>query len=90
LNGEALVDVDFYVCGDIEAFEGLLDHLPGRIALGVLGFGAGNSAVVGGEEDRRLGRAAGRNGHIIMELEGLVDGGEGVESIGAGGAYGQA
>ncbi len=76
--------------GDFEAVESFLDHLPGGIALGVVGFGAGNAAVIGGDLDRRLGRATGGNCHKIMQLEGLVDGGEGVESVRARGADGEA
>ena len=70
---------------DFEAVEGFLDHAPGGIALGVVGFGAGNAAVIGGDFDRRLGGSTRGNCHKIMQLEGLVDGGEGVESVRAGG-----
>jgi hypothetical protein len=90
LDGEGLFDVDLDVGGDFEAVEGLLDDAPGGIALGTAGFGAGNAAVVGGDFDRRVGCAGCGNCHEIMQLEGLVDGGEGVESVRAGGAYGEA
>jgi hypothetical protein len=82
--------VDFDFGGDFEAFEGLVDHLPGGVALGAVGFGAGNAAMVGGEEDRCLCCASGCNRHEIMELERLIDGGQGVKTVRAEGADGEA
>jgi len=46
--------------------------------------------VIGGEEDAGGGGRGSCNCHEIMELEGLVDGGEGVEAVVAEGAYGEA
>jgi hypothetical protein len=68
LDGEGLFDVNVDFGGDLEAVEGLLDYAPGGVALGAVGFGAGNAAVIGGNLDGCFGSAGGRNCHEIMQL----------------------
>ena len=67
-----------------------LDDAEGGVAVGVGGLGAGDAGVVGGEGDAGFGGGARGDGDEVVEREGLVAGGEGVEAVRTRGADGEA
>src|ERR1019366_1281660 len=85
LDGQVFLDVNIDVCGPAELREGLFDHLPGGVAAV-----AGDSWVVGAENDACLAGGGGGDGDDVVEGQGLVEGGEGMEAVRPRRAYGQA
>ena len=79
---ETLVDVDVDFGGKAQGFEGQLDHLPGCVA--AIG---GDAGVVGGEAKGGSLRRTGGDGYDVVEREGLVDGDQPVEAVGARRSY---
>jgi hypothetical protein len=90
LYGEAFVDVNFNGRGEAQASQRLLNDAVSGVAFGSTGFGAGDAFVVGGQGDAGSWRAASCNCHQVMELEGLIDGGESVKTVRPDGSDGQA
>lgn len=78
LDGEALFDVDVDRDGEVEMMEREVDGLPGGVAVV-----EGNAEVVGGEADFSGRGRDGGDGDKLVEGEGLVESGEGVEAVGA-------
>jgi hypothetical protein len=46
LDGQGLFDVDLDAGGEVKTLQSLVNHLPGGVALGVVGFGARNTSVI--------------------------------------------
>ena len=77
--------MDFDLGGEAEEFEGQGEHLPGGVALV-----GGHAAVVRGEAQESGRSGTGGDGDQVVEFQGLVDGGQGMEAVGAGRADVQA
>jgi hypothetical protein len=62
--------------GNVETIERQLGHLPG----GVAGI-EGDAPIVRGKSDRGRAGAFGVDGHEVMKLESLVEGGQPVKAV---------